>query len=792
MKNKEKSNEKKLTSRTSRQFLNSKKKTLVYLIQKPPKDAPPIDESKLPPLFEIINILKKTKKERSFFELNKLNDYLITKFSYFRKMRDTNDVYQYSRTLTVLKYIEIPQGKNIVTIDEEGDRCYIVLEGEISILKPTYTQKNLTMKQYVQYLKKCDKEDPSKMTKKRIIEKNNHLLNDVTEFLDRPEESLDDQELFNIFIEKFEKIFEAKDGFTFGEAALLHKQRRNATVRAEKFCKLIYIDKYDYNKIMKESEKKRIDEEVKFFMDRFYLFHNWGYVNMYRLYSLMTDIKLYKEEILYKQNDESDYIYFMIDGICEKYTYVSYNWKSKFLDYISDFSSNFFLRVNTSNSISYLKLMKIINEAKETVPESPMIFRDFNSGKCNVSLVENKDIDELILNKDDKFSDPYDLFKVSMNKITDNDILGIEEIVEFKRRFCTIKVVSEYAHLKRIKAIDFFKIFVNNTSYERDDDLVLNYIGEKKRMIVKQIELLYKYKKNNYWNKYIEEYNKCYNNINMKKKDTQSKLQNYINTISKQKKKYIKGKNMFLKKISKFQKPSENNYLYKSNDAENQKNDLNDSIKLKSSSKINNNSRFRLSSSKIRLYQRNFDKFDYKFKLDSPKSKFSSLFSSTKNQTNKLKNDSSFPNNNKSLSFTSKKINLSKSLKNFTKLNKNKNFFSQSIDKILNKNDTSKDISKNSIMSRNIKFNEDNFRSINIEEYKKKLYGKYGFFINEILKLGLGPNIPLRKYMTPLNNDVDVCKQINAMESTDNKKKGVNFENQIRKMRYEFLRITEL
>ena len=91
-------------------------------------------------------------------------------------MRDTNDVYQYSRTLTVLKYIEVPQGKNIVTIDEEGDRCYIVLEGEISILKPTYTQKNLTMKQYVQYLKKCDKEDPSKMTKKRIIEKNNHIL----------------------------------------------------------------------------------------------------------------------------------------------------------------------------------------------------------------------------------------------------------------------------------------------------------------------------------------------------------------------------------------------------------------------------------------------------------------------------------------------------------------------------------------------------------------------------------------------------------------------------------------
>ena len=53
----------------------------------------------------------------------------------------------------------------------------------------------------------------------------------------------------------------------------------------------------------------------------------------------------------------------MMNGLCEKYTYVSFNWKNKFLDYISDFSSNFFLRVNTSKSISYLKLMKIINKA---------------------------------------------------------------------------------------------------------------------------------------------------------------------------------------------------------------------------------------------------------------------------------------------------------------------------------------------------------------------------------------------------------------------------------------------
>ena len=154
-------------------------------------------------------------------------------------MRNKNDAYQYSKTLSILKYIEVEKDKNIVTFDEEGDKCYVLLEGEISTLKPIYIEKKMTMKKYIEYLKDCDKKDPSTITRKRIIEKNNHILLDVNELFDMPSESLDDKEIFNILTENFEKVFSAKDGFTFGEISLLHKQRRNATIRAEKFCKLI-------------------------------------------------------------------------------------------------------------------------------------------------------------------------------------------------------------------------------------------------------------------------------------------------------------------------------------------------------------------------------------------------------------------------------------------------------------------------------------------------------------------------------------------------------------------------
>ena len=774
-----------LTPRNSRK-LHIKKKTFVHVIPKDNNIIPDLEsEDNLPKLSEIITILKKTKQERTFSDINKLNTFLTTKFAYFRNLRNSNDAYKYSWTLSVIKYIHIEQGKNIVTFDEEGDRCYILLEGEVSILKPQYVTKQLTIKEYVNYLQKCDKKDPSKITRERIIEKNNHINIDVVELLDNPIELLDDQEKYNIFIEYFEKVFEAKEGFTFGETALLHKQKRNATVRAEKDCKLIYIDKLDYNRIMKESEKKRKDDEIYSFVEKFYLFNRWGYINLYKFYSLMTDIKIYKNDYLYKQNDDSEYIYFCIEGECEKYSYISLNWKKEFIDYISDFSSNILMRLNANRSLNYLKLTKLITEAKNKVPTSPMVFRNFDYGKFNLSFIQEKNINELIENKDEHFSDPFDLIKIKINNVSDKDIIGLEEVSEFKKRFCTIQVKSGYAHFKRIKAIDFFKLYINNTSYERNDDLILNYIGGNKRILVKQIELLFNYKKTKHHNQYIEEYNKLYNNINIEQRKSNDRMEHFINSLSKAKKKF-KDRNMFLRKISKFQMPKDINNLYKSNDEENDKADCNDSIKFKSNYKISFNHKYKLAPSKICLYRRNFSNLTHKFKLESPKSKLSSFTPSTKNQTNKLKDDSGILNNNFSASFSN---NMSKSCTNFIKLKKNKKSFGSFNDKSIIENYNS---NKNIKLGNNhIKVN--NLFSFDLDEYKKNLYCKYGFFINEIIKLGIGPNIRLRKKMTKLKNDVNMDNRINFEDFVFSKNKQLtDLNKEIRKKRYEFLKITEL
>lgn len=71
-----------------------------------------------------------------------------------------------------------------------------------------------------------------------------------------------------------------------------------------------------------------------------------GYVNMNKLYSLMTDLQLFKDDFLYKQNEDSEYIYFCIDGTYEIYSLISFGWKKEFIKYISNSSSNIFLKID--------------------------------------------------------------------------------------------------------------------------------------------------------------------------------------------------------------------------------------------------------------------------------------------------------------------------------------------------------------------------------------------------------------------------------------------------------------
>ena len=783
-----------------------KKKSAIFFLRK--KEKKKLDfEWELPKQDEIIYILKKERKERTHKDIKALNDYLTTNLEYFRTLKSKSDPYQYERTLYVLKYEEVKEGKNIVTFDEEGDKCYILLEGAISILKPLYTTMQLTIKEYVYYLKELDRRDPSNLTRNRVMEKNSHIEIDVLGLMKdkdfiRNNEDKYNKDKYNIFVESFEKVFEAKDGFSFGETALLHKQKRNATILAEKLCKLIYIDKFDYNRVLKEIEKKRIDENIKKFVKKFNFFSRWGYNNLNKLYSLMTDLQLSKDDFVYRQNEDSEYIYFCIDGVYEIYTVVGFGWKKQFIKYITDTNSNFFLKVDPNKRISDFKLMKIISESKNNVPPSPMISSQFDSGKCNIGLIELNNIEELIIKKEEKFNNPFDLFKINMNYLDSSGILGMVEAFEFKKRFASIRVKSKIATLKRIKATDFFKVLVSNQKDERNDELMLNYFCEKKKSFVTQILLNFNYKKNIQLSKYIEEYKKCYSSSNYNKPIKKS-LANYINTLSTNPTNINKTKNIFKNKKSKISNPKNvctdlldkiSNEYQNNNKNNNKNNNYNESFRSKwSSKKINdirmrpisasNNEKLFIRNNKYKLTKHENKKDIQNFKLSS----FSPYIknSNTINLKEEIKNFGSYETTLSSSNFSNPYTNLSKRTiiahkKNHLSLSNNKN--------------------KNSNISRNIKkiklekefINTDKMPSFNIKDYKKNLYFRCGFFINETIRLGLGPNIPLRREMMFLNDNDNLDNNMLNIESNISNNKNFSMETNDRKRRNYFLKITSL
>ena len=777
-----------------RNKFETKKRSATVSLKK--KEKKKIDfEWELPKIDEVIYILKKQKKERTHKDIKILSEYLTTNLDYFKRLKSKSDQFQYEKTLYLLKYEEVKKGKNIVTYDDDGDKCYIVLEGSVAILKPIYITRKLTMREFVYYLKEWDKKDPSTKTRQRIIEKNNHLEMDVLGLMKQNLFTINNDDKFNIFLENFEKVFEAKEGFSFGESALLHKQKRNATVRAENLCKLIYIDKYDYNKVLKEIEKKRIDDNIKKFVKKFPFFSRWGYVNMNRLYSLMTDFQLFKDDYLYKQNEDSEYIYFCIDGTYEIYSLISFGWKKEFIKYISNSNSNIFLNMDSNKRINDLKLMRIINEAKNKVPKSPMISSEFVSGKFNIGLMKHNNIEELIITKDKQFSNPFDIFKINLNNLDSSGILGLEEAFEFKKRFSSIKVKSKTAALKRIKALDFFRVLVNNPNDERNDELMLNYICEKKKSLITQILLCFNYKKSIQMNKYIDEYKKCYNGSNYNKPIHKNML-SYINTLSSNPIDINKTKNIFSNRKFKVTNPINLNLLYKTSFENNNKRKINsnETFKTKRNSMLKNNIRIRpFSSNNEKLFIRNNNKYStQENKKDSKFFSFSPYYKTQKSIKFKeeIKN---FGNNNETTMSSSNFSNFNKNISNSnTLINYKQNCLLLSNKDKNHKTSKSRNIKKFPIENNAHKvINNDKTPSFNLKDYKKNLYFKCGFFVNEIIKLGLGPNIPLRKEIMFLKED-SFDNNIFNIESGHLNAKAFSIENDERKKRNYFLRITKI
>ena len=432
----------------------------------------------------IIEVLKKEKHQRTKLEIKYITNILSEKIDYFKKLKDDGQISKSEKIVSVLNLEKYNPNQYIMKFGEEGDKFYIVLKGKVALYKPIYNRKEMTLQKYTDLMYDIKYHELDQLKFDRMIEKNNHLIIDVEILfkLDSNAQSMKQKSYF--FIEEDQLLGIFSDGFPFGEIALMKNCTRNASVKAidETYC--ISLTKSDYNKIIRELEQKRLEKSLNMFKRDFPLFENWPNNLMLKIFNSISKLELLKGDYLYKQNQDSDFIYLINNGTFELYSMISYGWVQNFYSYIINAKDNIVKKILENNKKKETELRHLYDEILANAEKSPCQFNPYKNRKIIIS--HNKELSLVdIKNEEEKILNNNKLFKARIRTINYKDIIGIEDSLECKKRFYFVKCVSERGEVQKISVFDFIKILNSNDKNIKNN--LLDYIAEKKNFVYKQI-----------------------------------------------------------------------------------------------------------------------------------------------------------------------------------------------------------------------------------------------------------------------------------------------------------------
>jgi len=492
----------------------------------------------------VFNILSKDFENRTKNEIHVAADYLSKNYIYFINLKKNDSFYTVEKLTKICKLEKFTPGKVIILYGDIGEKFYIVLEGVIEIYKPEFIEQTMTPFQYLTLLNKIKEED--KLKYERIKKKNDNFYFDSNEISKIDPYSTFMRSQFNFFVERDDKKGEYGAGFSFGEIALIKKTTRNATIKSVENSILLSINKNDYNIIMKEIEIKKLGKEVEEFKSNYQFFNCFDLEKMIQIYNCFSKVTLYKGDYLCHQNDINDYIYVITNGKFEVYSYVGFSWLNDYYKYIDDSMGNILFYLINNRDMKYSELLEIVKNIKSDSLNSPM--KDLNFIHLDDMNLSNKNIkDDLyqIKNDEEKVNDSKSIFKINLKKIDYQDIIGLEDSFEFKKKFYSVKCLSSSAEVKCLKIDDLLriiwhfsnerllyllKLIINRKNILKNE--IINSVKNLEKKILFQFDMRYE-KLINYDDNVYPQISKSPNSFNLK-----TKIHNNIfNSIPNSKKK---------------------------------------------------------------------------------------------------------------------------------------------------------------------------------------------------------------------------------------------------------------
>ena len=386
-------------------------------------------------------------------------DYLSQNYQYFIKLKKEDSQLKVEK-LTKICHIEKNfKGESIINYGEIGDKFYIVLEGIVEVYKPKYVEIELLPNDFINMLNLIKERDGNDLRYDRIKEKSSKQ----SQRTGTKRSSVDNLKYKQVFLmEDEEKMGEYGEGFSFGDIALIKKTVRNATIKAKENCILLTIDKNDYNKAILEFQKKKLSREIDDFVKNYSFFKDFSHDRIIHLFNCFSKKFIFRGENLYEQNKKDEYLYIIKGGIFSITCKISFYWLNDYIEYINYDDKNILQYLIDNRNCKYVDLLKTIKNCYGKL-ENTLIPKNSDKNSLWDKIEEKQKKDDLFqLKKDEeKLNDPDNIYDIDIKKINYNEILGIEEIFEFKKRFCTCKCLSEKAEIKYISIYEFIKLKLN-------------------------------------------------------------------------------------------------------------------------------------------------------------------------------------------------------------------------------------------------------------------------------------------------------------------------------------------
>ena len=487
-------------------------------------------------------ILYKTPKSRTDVENRIVADYLSKNIEYFNSIKENNHS-KFLKLIAVLNFEHYLPGRIIMDLYFEEDKFFIVFDGVVQVFRQYFYTKEMTLGNFTNYLSYIKRIDEKQYF--RIIEQNKHMGIDFMNIKDNINFDQFEHKYFIFTLEEQEEIGQFSSGYIFGEMNLMRKKKKNIIVKSISKTEVISVSKFDFNRILKTFEEKRLELLSERFKKKFDIFKFWTMEQLITLFNYFSRVVFLRDEYIYKQNEPSNYIYFIEKGTFEQFSYTNYFYYKDYIEYIGD------IKTNLINSIIDKKITNI-GQFKELYNDKIKEQEQINN------LIKNNKIDKLLfLNfEPDIFESEKNLekFKITNNlysikkeedglnnpELTINvpiltsempKIIGIEEPFELKRRFTSVKCKSGKLVAQRIKVYDLLKLLLvyNEFHYAKK---FLNVIVQRKLILIELIKGQMKLSASKFEKQIDYKYNNLINqNEDKNKKFSAIKLKGWINGI---------------------------------------------------------------------------------------------------------------------------------------------------------------------------------------------------------------------------------------------------------------------